>query len=164
MSVIANYLRLNPQQLQEILITPETIMDVIYPQDRLENSENSLDLDKAWSILHFLLTGTAGDVVGVWGNVILGGTVIANIDVGYGPPHYLTTAEVREVYEAICPLSGEELWARLDIESAAQANLYAFHLDDLESEKDYAISYYVQLQDFYRQATVENQAVIKYMN
>lgn len=168
MSMIGNYVRISSQQLQSILAEPSTVVDFLYPADPANFPEEChLDIHKSWSTMHFLLTGTAFEGEGVMANVVLGGKQIGNDedhDVGYGAAHYLTFEEVKEVYTAINSLSIEDLWSRLDLEAVAKAGIYAFNIEDLEGKKDYVISYFEQLKDFYGLALQHNQAVIKYIN
>lgn len=168
MSMIANYMRISSEQLQSILAEPSTIVNFLYPADPANFPEEChLDIDKSWSTMHFLFTGSTFEGEGVMANVVLGGKQIGNDedhDVGYGAAHYLTFQEVKEVYTAIDSLSIEDLWSRLDLEAAAKADIYAFDLEDLESEKDYVINYFERLKDFYSLALKHNQAVIKYIN
>jgi Domain of unknown function (DUF1877) len=165
MSIIGNFLRLPPEQLQSILAKPSTILELLYPEDDSKfPSENHLNIEKAWSILHFLFTGTMDGGEGLLANVVLGGSEIPGVEVGYGNALYLTVAEVSQVYAEIVSLTGEELWSKFNLAAATRERIYAFDLDDLESEKDYTIDYFRELQEFYRLAYEDEQAVIKYMN
>jgi hypothetical protein len=69
MSMILNLARIPGSLGEELLKNPESIHDLIYPDDESESDDPALsdddqiDLGKSWHALHFLFTGTAWEGV-----------------------------------------------------------------------------------------------------
>ncbi len=73
MSMIANYIRIAPEQLAELQADPdsignflESLFESLYPEKQENEDEmqptpptRHLDIDKAWHGIHFLLNGNA---------------------------------------------------------------------------------------------------------
>lgn len=54
MSIIGSYFRVSREHLEEMLRNPELVSKVIFGE---EEGLNTLNIDKAWHGIHFLLTG-----------------------------------------------------------------------------------------------------------
>lgn len=57
-----------------------------------EGERPSVDLDKAWHAIHYLLTGEADEVPGPLGFLVSGGAPVGAIEVGYGPARAFTSS------------------------------------------------------------------------
>jgi hypothetical protein len=93
MSMTARYLRVDSRVIVGILNAPSSLLDVLYPE--LENADHtarSLDIDKTWHIIHFLLNNHPWEGNGPRFSAVLGGTEPTDEDLGYGPARYLTPA------------------------------------------------------------------------
>lgn len=109
MSMIGNYRRLSEEDLDEILREPESILNALYPEDSEIPDGSQLDIDKAWHLIHYLLTGEPCEGSEPLCNAVLGGAEIGEEDVGYGPARYLSSTEVNAVATALASISPEEL-------------------------------------------------------
>jgi len=129
-------------------------------QDLLSrDDEKSLSLEKSWHVLHYLLTGTAGDAPPPLGNAILGGKKIGG-DVGYGPARFLTPAQVREVAEALAATSKDELIRRYDVAAMERAKIYTFRGEDVMEDGLY---YFDKLAEYYAEAAELGNGVLLYI-
>jgi Domain of unknown function (DUF1877) len=165
MSMIGNYIRLPGVDLAHFIADPEAIMDYLYPEDdaKFPNSDH-LDIDKAWQIIHFLLTGSAWDGDAPLKNIVLGGTEIGDVDVGYGPARYLIPAEVSEAALALSSIAGDELWGRFDLKALQDNEIYPSGWEGSDMEREYVIDHFQRLKAFLEEAHIDNQAVILYIN
>lgn len=67
----------------------------------VRDEERCLDLDKAWSGLHFLLSGGTAKEEAKADDPILGGERIGDEDIGFGPARVLGRESVRSVAERL---------------------------------------------------------------
>ena len=120
--MIGNFLRLSQEDLQQVLDDPEAVCELLFPEDESTRDQHRhLQIDSAWHVLHYLLTGTAWAGEGPKAKAILGGTPLGDEDVGYRPPQYLSAGEVREVALVLSQLDGEQLWSGRDPEVMKEA-------------------------------------------
>ncbi len=163
MSMIGNYRRISRAELQDLLADPSRLSAVLYPEGD-EDPARYLDIDKAWHIIHFLLTGTTYE--GQWPlvAVVMGGTEISDEDVGYGPARYLDGDDLAEVAAALDSVSADELWSRFDVDAVCQAEIYPQAWTGDSGDRDYVTTHYRELQDFLRKAAGSGDAVILYLN
>jgi hypothetical protein len=124
-----------------------------------ESGQESLDLEKSWHVLHYLLTGSASEAPAPLGNAILGGSEIGD-DLGYGPSRFLTPEQVREVSSALSSISKEDLANRFDLEAMMAANIYPVRD---ESELGLAQEYFGELSRFYAAAAAAGNAMLLYL-
>lgn len=163
MSMIGQYRRVDETTLKELLTLPQHLSGFLYPVVE-DNPEASLDIDKSWHIIHFLLTGDTW--AGRWPLVgaVMGGTTISDEDVGYGPARYLKPDEVAEVSHALTAISTRELLSRFDVNCVQDADIYPHAWSGNEEDREYIAYYYAELQTFFAKATAAGQAVILFLN
>lgn len=125
-----------------------------------EEHERSVDLDKAWHGLHWLLTGSSEDTSDVVSQAILGGEPIGE-DHGYGPPRLLSAADVRGVAEHLRAIDLEALRARMDPVAMERADLYPGIWGEEDLFDDFVAPAYEQLRSFYLAAAAADESVIQ---
>jgi hypothetical protein len=161
MSMIGNFLQVTPAQLDALVDDSSAIEALIYPGG--EEARNSIDIDKAWHGIHFLLTGDA------WGgdaplcNVVLGGTEVGE-DAGYGPARYISVDDVRAVADALRDLPREKLAKRFDAAAMSKDSIYPSIWDEGEDALDYLLTFYESLRAYYFDAASKGNAMLKYLN
>lgn len=84
----------------------------------------SVDLDKAWHGIHFLLTGTAWEGAPPLDFLAKGGREVGDLEVGYGAARSLTAAEVAAAAAALAGLPDAVLRERYDPKAMAALELY----------------------------------------
>lgn len=114
----------------------------------------SIDLDKAWHGIHFLLTGTDEGGARPASSLLTG----QEIDICSETILSLDSDEVKEFYEHIRNISSNELRLRYDQEIMAKLDIYPGYVD--EERLDYFLSYYEILKDFIREVTSHNYALL----
>src|SRR5215471_4886646 len=113
MSMICILIRVTNEQLQNFLQNSSLLEEFVDSEDIHEN-DNLLDIDKSWDAINFLLTGHALDTIEQaeppLSKIIFSGQVIdEEQDMGYGPAHYLTTEQVKEISAALSKISDSDL-------------------------------------------------------
>jgi hypothetical protein len=124
----------------------------------------SIDLDKAWQGIHFLLTGTAWEGEYPLSFLVNGGRFVGNIDVGLGPARVFTTKETREVFDALDALSDEVLKARFDMPAMIANGVFPWIWKDEpppEDETVGSLTHHLQvLRGFLRQAVNDKVGMV----
>lgn len=122
------------------------------------------DVDKAWHGVHYLLTGSAWEGHGSLAFVLRGGRSIKE-DLGYGPPHGFTSAEVKAIDTALQGINPEELYAKADPEDLASKEIYPTVWQDEPKEEciGYVIEHLKGLKDFVAKTAQTNRALIAHL-
>ncbi len=111
----------SPNHLREVLTDPSRIRQLIHS---LDQSGDSVSLEKSWHGLHFVLTGTT------WGGdpplnfIATGGEPVGSEDVGYGPARILLPEQVAELDSALANFSDHEFARRFDLEALSNEAIY----------------------------------------
>jgi hypothetical protein len=110
---------------------------------------DQIDLDKAWHGIHFLLTGTAWEGDHPLNFLLLGGTQIGDIDVGYGPARGFTFASLDEVWSTLKEVDAGTLQSRFDPKLMADLDIYPeIWQAEGEGALDYCLEYFEDLKSF----------------
>jgi hypothetical protein len=161
MSMIGSFVAVTPAQLRGFLDDPDSVASFLCPDD--DEPVNSIDIDKSWHGIHFLLTGETEGGQPPLSQVVLGGTEIGD-DVGYGPARYLTPEQVKQVASALAALSRSQLASRFSAAAFEAADVYPQIWDEGQEALDYLLENYDVLVEFYRQASARGDAVLQYLN
>lgn len=165
--MIANLLRVSESELEAYLNDSSLLENRIYNDESEEDDPRLIDVDKAWDGIIYLLTGqNATNTNHPLVSVFFSGQLIDKIqDLGYGPAHYLTPKQVKEINKALSELPVENLAKKFNSKKMVQAGVYP---DIWEEEGDEALSYllsrYSDIKEFYMHAAKENQAIISFLN
>ncbi len=127
-----------------------------------DDDVTSVDLDKAWHGIHWLLAGSEHPTDDVTSEVIFGGEPVSE-DLGYGPARLLPPERVQAVAAALQGLPSHELRQRVDLPAMAEARLYPDIWDMEDVFDDYLAPAYDRLRSFYVDAAQRGQAVIQTM-
>ncbi|HEX8056775.1 MAG TPA: YfbM family protein [Novosphingobium sp.] len=106
-----------------------------------ETAADLIDFDKAWQVIHFLLTGTAFQGEAPLSFLLHAGSDIG-ADNGYGPARLASPAEVRAFRDALVELDDSELHRRYDPTAMAAEDVYL--AATLAQEGDEGWSYVIQ--------------------
>lgn len=116
---------------------------------------DTIDLDKAWHGIHFMLTGTAWEGEPPLNFPMHGGTVIGEVEVGYGSARGMTAAEVRTVAGALAGIDEAFMRARFDPAQMTRLDIYPGIWDRDPTEDDslgYCLEYFGALRAFVMRA------------
>jgi Domain of unknown function (DUF1877) len=146
------------------------VKSLLYPEQKLDDDTNSLDLEKTWHGLHFLLTG---DSVGspphswvIFGNYSVGGD---DNQLLYGYSfiglRYLLPDEVSTVAKLLTSITVEDLKANFLPKVMQEVSIYPdIWTRDGEDALNWLLGYYPYLVSFYQKAASEKKAVLMYVD
>ena len=110
MSMILALTTVEDATIRRLLEEPEQVWRVLAPDDAsmhppgqldlVEGEGQSIDLDKAWHGIHYLLAGTEWEGTGPAAFLLAGGKEVGDVDVGYGPARALSAAELQQIGDA----------------------------------------------------------------
>lgn len=148
--------RRSPDEAAELVESTDSIESLLESDD----DATSVDLDKAWHGIHWLLTGSHDSTDDVTSEVIFGGEPVGE-DLGYGPARLLDPERVRAVASILRALPGDELRQRVDLKAMSAAGLYPDIWDETDVFDEYLAPAYDRLCAFYVDAAQEGQAVVQ---
>jgi hypothetical protein len=163
--MICNYRRLPAPALKVVLENPSNISDFLYPEDaNIPSDQEELDIDKSWQAIHFLINGDPWTGSPPQFNVVLGGTEIGDVDVGYGPARYLDSDEVKRTSIFLTSVTSESLLKAFNLDTFRKQDIYPSGWEGSQQEKEYIIEYFGILKGFFTRAEAAGNAVIIYLN
>jgi len=113
MGMVGCFAAVNSDTQKKMRSDPSLIEGFLYPDDGDGEPENSIDVDKSWHGIHFVLTGRSDGGEGPLAMAVLGGDEVGD-DVGYGPARFLAPGQVKEVAAALETLTIDDFKARFN--------------------------------------------------
>ncbi|MFN8192692.1 MAG: YfbM family protein [Nocardioidaceae bacterium] len=148
--------RRNPETARQFLEDPDLLDELLESDD----DRTSVDLDKAWHGIHWLLTGSDGPTATVISEAIFGGEPVGD-DLGYGPGRLMTSDRVLAVAAALRELPTETLRAKLDPPAMTEAGIYPRVWEEPDVFDSYLAPAFEKLRAFYASAAEAREAVIQ---
>jgi hypothetical protein len=127
--------------------------------------DDEIDLDKAWHIIHYLLTGCVERADGPLGLIADDLHPLADIDLGLGRPNIVSEDAVRLFADSSEALTDADFLARYVPEEIPAEDLYLGNViqrGDHDDIKEYALENFRLLRAFARQAADNGEAIITY--
>jgi hypothetical protein len=164
MSMIGNLLRVTNTELDEYLKNSSLLEDRIYSDEA--DDAHSLDIDKAWDGIVFLLTGQClAEANHPLVAVLFSGQLVDDEqDLGYGPAHYLLPNQVADLNSQIAPITTADLKQRYDAARMTESGVYPEVWEDDDEAFDYLAGYFTSVQQLYRDAAANGDAIITFIN
>ena len=169
MGMIMNLFRVSKQEFDNFVAKPSLFEE--WAETFYENDERLLDIDKAWSGILYLLTGKAfasgspEDEVDSLNRIFFSAQFFdEDMDVGYGPAHYLTPEQVAGIHHKIASLTEADLKARYDTEAMNEEEELYPSLDWNEEIFEYLYFHFQALQSFFATAASKGEAIVTYLN
>ena len=169
MGMIMNLFRVSKQEFDNFVAKPSLFEE--WAETFYENDERLLDIDKAWSGILYLLTGKAfasgspEDEVDSLNRIFFSAQFFdEDMDVGYGPAHYLTPEQVAGIHRKIASLTEADLKARYDTEAMNEEEELYPSLDWNEEIFEYLYFHFQALQSFFATAASKGEAIVTYLN
>lgn len=161
--MIFNYLRVTPAELNSYLEDSGLLENRVYENEG--DDPNLVDIDKSWEGILFLLTGqNLENATAPLTRVLLSGQELdPEQDMGYGPAHYLTPEQVRELNTEIAAISVEELHKRYDPAKMKALEIYP-NVWENEEEVHYLTEYFADIQTVFATAAKNGEAIITFIN
>ena len=165
MGMIMYLLRISKQELESYIDKPD-----LFLENRVDDAY-SMDIDKAWGGILYLLTGKAfvsgspEDEVDSLNRIFFSGQFFdEDMDVGYGPAHYLTPEQVAGINRKIASLTEADLKSHYDPEAMNKEKKLYPSLDWNEKIFDYLYFHFQALQSFFATAASRGEAIVTYLN
>lgn len=133
---------------------------------RFNRRRQTIDIDKAWHGIHFLLTGSPDPGAYPLDFLLAGGADVGSRDDGFGPPRAFSPDEVKEIWNSLEPITEEVLREQFSAQALADNRIYPEGAWDTSSDSDftdYLAPNFRELRSFLESARSENQAVIVYL-
>ena len=170
MSMILNLIRVPASLGEDLLQNPEGIYAILEPEEDSDGAvvsgDDMIDLDKSWHALHFLFTGTAweGELPGSF--LVLGGTEVGDLDVGYGPARYFDVPTTAQIDLFLQSLDEAMLKSLFDQEKMLDLDIYPeiWDEDNVDEVWEYVGEYLTILRDFVRATAASGKALLVFCN
>ncbi|WP_448562651.1 YfbM family protein [Trichothermofontia sp.] len=164
MSMIGNLRMISDDGIDRLLAEPEAIYAIVDSVDDPEDN-NSLTLDKAWHVIHYLLTGETWGGAFPEGFLLVGGTPIGEEDVGYGPARAFRASEVAILATTVASLDDPTFCDRFSVKRLQAAGIYPSFGNRSDAEEcSYFLAYFQQLRTFLQQAAASQQGLLVYLD
>ena len=163
--MIMYLLRISKQELESYIDKPD-----LFLENRVDDAY-SMDIDKAWGGILYLLTGKAfasgspEDEVDSLNRIFFSGQFFdEDMDVGYGPAHYLTPEQVAGIHRKIASLTEADLKAHYDPEAMSEEEELYPSLDWDDEDFEYLYSHFQALQSFFATAASRGEAIVTFLS
>lgn len=165
MGMIMYLLRISKQELESYIDKPD-----LFLENRVDDAY-SMDIDKAWGGILYLLTGKAfasgspEDEVDSLNRIFFSAQFFdEDMDVGYGPAHYLTPEQVAGIHRKIASLTEADLKAHYDPKAMSEEEELYPSLDWDDEDFEYLYSHFQALQSFFATAASRGEAIVTFLS
>ena len=158
MGMTGNYVAVDNNTLQQIINNELDLLDIDsdeYP---------TLDIDKSWQAIHFLLCNEIAEGKLPFGYVVpMRNENVLDIEMDFGA-FILNSEEVLKAYECIKNIKEEELRAKYDFKSFTENKVYPITEDeDMDDFFDYIYENFMSIQEFYKEASGSGKEIVFYI-
>lgn len=166
MGMIAFLLRVPQHELDGYLADSSTLEDFIQSEENDFQDPIWCDLDKAWDAMLFVLTGNgiAGSYHPLTKVLFSGQLVDEEQDLGYGPAHYLTPAQVVALNGELAKITVDEIAKRYSPDEMNAQDIYPGYWDQSEVAIEFVTDSFLALQQFYAEAAKNGPAIISFIS
>lgn len=119
----------------------------------------TLEIEKSWQAIHFVLNGDPWNGSGLMFNVVLGGNEVGE-DMGYGRPRYLNPFAVVQTSTALDRMSDDEFKKKARAADFVGKDIYVYgsrlSSDDLEE----LVEYFSEIRAFFQAAASKGHGIL----
>lgn len=133
---------------------------------RFSRRSDSVDLDKAWHGIHYLLTGSSEPGSYPLDFLLEGGVDVGPSEQGFGAPRAFSPEEVKIIWDAMEPLTTEILKGQFSADVLIENRVYPETSWDTSSDADftdYLEPNYTELRSHIMRAVAEREAIVVYL-
>lgn len=121
------------------------------------------DMDKAWHLLHFVLSGNMEGGDGPENFIMTGGQEIGE-DLGYGPTRFFKAKATEEIGKFIAQLSKQTIHHRLEKQQLKGQDIYPINDNELsEEDREWILEEFADLKDFFQQTIKSHKGFYVYI-
>ena len=138
---------------------------IIVPNLHFIEGENAnSDLDKSWQGIHYCLNKTACEADEPMDFITLGGAVVGNIDLGYGPARLFNSEIVKELHARLSNVSVADVAANYNPAEMDKLDIYPnIWTREGDEGQDYIAEYYEILKGFIAACSKNNLGMAVYL-
>ena len=163
MGMAAYFTAVNRDTLEDLRADPSQLEGFLFPDDGEEEPANTIDVDKAWHGINFILSQIAKGGHSPLAAAVLGGEELGE-DLGYGPPRLLSPLEVQEIAGALGTVTPEAFEASFDPAAMSAAQIYPDIWErDGKEALDYLVHFLPQMVAFYHEAASRGDGAILWL-
>jgi len=160
MGIVSTLYKLSESEYENLPADDFDVVEKLIPPDIYDNP-NFYDLDKDWSVMHYLLCGSVEPDGSVQGDVILGGES-TRIEMDYGPVCYRSAQRVQEISNALRVFDLKKTIQNLSLSPGAIKEIYLG--EEIVGEGlELLAPRFNGLQEFYGKAAKEGKIVLSYL-
>lgn len=169
MSMIGNYFRISPENVQKAESGELDLESFIYDEDNQMNEEIALDIDKSWHAIYFTLTGEIDteaydNAEGI--GLLMGSRPIGeDLDLGYGPGGLIDAQQVKMLSAKLDSITRESFRAAFNLQEMLENQVYpCIDGEDEEEFFEYVWSNIPAMQEFFQKAAQAGDCIIFYIS
>ncbi len=155
--MVANLKKISSDELNKLLKDPSDLTNILFEED-----SDTYDLDKSWHAIHYLLNGSVWEFSSLAGSIFLGGDVISDEDMGYGPARYFSSSQVKEISLELEKIDSKSLFENYSSMLKQGDEIYPGFQDN-DEDREYVEHYFKGLKAFCEKASNEKMCLISYM-
>ncbi len=123
---------------------------VAVPDLELTDAEQvECDVDKSWQGIHYCLNGTAYEAESPMDFMTVGGEMLGDVDVGYGPARAFRSGQVEQIHAHIDGIGVEDLRAKYEPQRMEELDIYPNIWErDAEEGFEYIAQWYLEVKKF----------------
>lgn len=164
MGMVAYFTAASAAQLNELRADPDTMEEFLFPNDGDDEPENTVDIDKSWHGIHFLLCQLANGEDDPLAAAVLGGEEVGEDLVGYGPPRVHEPGLVKKIALAMASVTLEMLEGAFDSKAMSESNIYPEIWErDGKEALEYLTHFFPQLSSFYQEAAKRGDGAVLWL-
>jgi len=156
-------LRASTEELTTYLLDSSLLADRVL--NNPEHDTRRYDIDKSWDGIIFLLTGkNSSDASEPLSRLMFSNQLIDETqDLGTGPAHYLTPAEVKDLYDQIKHIVPASLKQNFDAAAMKILGVYPNNVWDEPEVDDYLTEYFETVQEVFATAAKKGEAILTFI-
>ncbi|OHX63784.1 YfbM family protein [Flammeovirga pacifica] len=168
MGMVTYLVRVSSNQLNEYLSVNGNIDNLEEELFSKTQEECSLDLEKSWDALQYILSGRSvmnesNIKNSILSNVVIGQEVLnPELDMGYGPALFITHDIVRNISKELESITLDDVIGRIDLKELNDKEIYPGFWNDEEDIKEFISETFTETKIFYELAGKNDEAVISF--
>lgn len=159
MGMLGYYLAVDSKTAEKLKNNKFNLFDFFYGGEKY-NKENTLDIDKTWHALFYLLSKLSHEDENLVYAVPMQNECAFGFDSDI-PIFWIEASKVVKAAEAVNKVTREKLLENYNIEDMLEFNIYPIQEgEDAEEFFEYVYNYFVDIQKFLSKAANENKEII----
>jgi len=162
MGMTAFLIRVTAAELDAYRQQPDLLRQRYFGVAGSLQGDNVYDLDKSWDGIIFLLTGkNSSDLSEPLSRIFFSNQLIdKNQDLGTGPAHFLTPAQVKALHDQVSTVVPASLKERFNAALMKEVGVYPNNVWDEPEVDDYLIEYFETVQEAFTVAAQNKEAML----